>query len=176
MEVEMNGISWEDKTSEEPDILLSCALICDARDGYDTEYKSDPSALKLYYIYRHWTLNYLLYLFIFIIHSLAFIEPIGITHHLSDWDSVTTTLEIICLIYFVVRLTLRGHILPSHKFWRDTKHLLIIITVILTTIDLILYYSFPNTMVRWSTCLRPVFIINSAENRQVSASINSISI
>jgi len=169
MEIEINGGQSKCEKTVSRDHLLTCALICDARDGLGSEYLTDPKSIKLYYIYRHWILNYLLYLFTVILHLLVLWEDVGITKSQSKYDQAKLVIELICLTYFASRLVLRAFILPSFRFWHDTKHIIIIITITVTLIDIIAYICFPSAKaVRWSICLRPLFIVNSAENRQVS--------
>lgn len=158
------------------DALLSGALVNSAFEGYPFEFKTDSRSLRLYYVYRHWSLYYLLFVFLTILHLLAFWEPVGQTRNRAYFDNLTITIEILCLTYFVVRLILRGYVTQSYTFWHDPKTIILIGTVVITLIDIIIYLSLPsNKAKRWSLCLRPLFIITFAENRQVSCVYNFIS-
>ncbi|XP_053445659.1 two pore calcium channel protein 1-like isoform X2 [Nycticebus coucang] len=62
-------------------------------------------------------------------------------------------------------------------FWKDTKNICIMVTIVLTLVDLILYGSLETVnirSVRWSRALRPVFLINFPESRQIRRAFRSI--
>ncbi|KAL0620150.1 Two pore calcium channel protein 1 [Plecturocebus cupreus] len=62
-------------------------------------------------------------------------------------------------------------------FWKDTKNICIMVTIVLTLIDLIIYGSLESInvrSVRWSRALRPVFLINFPESRQIRRAFRSL--
>ncbi|XP_015781962.1 two pore calcium channel protein 1 [Tetranychus urticae] len=157
------------------DALLSGALVNSAFEGYPFEFKTDSRSLRLYYVYRHWSLYYLLFIFLAVLHLLALWEPIGQTRNKAYFDNLTITIELLCLTYFVIRLVLRGYVTQSYTFWHDPKTIILIWTVVITLLDIVAYLALPsNKAMRWSLCLRPLFIITFAENRQIRRAIRSI--
>ncbi|KAI1296932.1 Two pore calcium channel protein 1B [Halotydeus destructor] len=157
--------------------LLAACLVSDARDGLRSDYKTDSKSLKLYILYRHWTLNYALYILVVVLHGLAFFEQIGRRRQDIDSESImlSTTVELLCLFYFVSRMTMSQMILPATRFWHDAKNIVVMATIFVTLADILLYFSLPAAMaIRWTPVLRPLFIVNFAENRQIRRAIRNI--
>lgn len=153
---------------EERDILLSAALVSNASNGVQFDFKSDLTSLRLYYVYRHWTLNYLLYLFLFMIHFISLFETLGQPREKAVYLGLTTTIELLCITYFIIRLYLRARVTQKYLFWHDPKTLVLIWTIAMSIIDIICFFIFPaNKATRFTICLRPLFIVTFTENRQV---------
>lgn len=181
MEVEMmspaNGIGQSplaDNNQREDealrDVLLSSALVSKAFVGleFNSIYKSDLKSLKLYYIYQHWSLFRLLYFCIISIHLLTIFEPVGLTRSHANFIGLTTTVELLCLIYFIIFLVLRYSVTQKYIFWNDSRNILLIFTILLTVLDLIVYFARPSmAAIRYTLCLRPLFLIAFTDISQV---------
>ena len=145
--------------------LLAACLVSDSAEGFHSDYKTDPKSLKLYTVYRHWSLSVMLTICIFIVHALAFWEDD------RKFRTLSLTLEVFCLCYFTFRLAIRGRVFPTTRFWNDPKEITLLVTIFLTFVDIIISSSLPghHRYPRWSIVLRPLFIVNFAENRQVGS-------
>ncbi|XP_008590185.1 PREDICTED: two pore calcium channel protein 2-like [Galeopterus variegatus] len=89
----------------------------------------------------------------------------------------TSIIEVLCLTVFFGRLIHFAKVTPQMVFWKDTKNICIMVTIALTLIDLIIYGSLEAVSihsVRWSRALRPVFLINFPESRQIRRAFRSI--
>ncbi|XP_047601588.1 two pore calcium channel protein 1-like isoform X2 [Lutra lutra] len=89
----------------------------------------------------------------------------------------TSIAEVLCLTVFFGRLVHFAKVTPQMVFWKDTKNICILVTIALTLIDLIIYGSLEAVnihSVRWSRALRPVFLINFPESRQIRRTFRSI--
>ncbi|XP_044117576.1 two pore calcium channel protein 1-like isoform X2 [Neovison vison] len=89
----------------------------------------------------------------------------------------TSIAEVLCLTAFFGRLVHFAKVTPQMVFWKDTKNICIMVTIALTLIDLIIYGSLEAVnihSVRWSRALRPVFLINFPESRQIRRTFRSI--
>ncbi|XP_073906347.1 two pore channel protein 2-like isoform X1 [Castor canadensis] len=89
----------------------------------------------------------------------------------------TSIAEVLCLTVFFGRLVHFAKVTPQMVFWKDTKNICIMVTIVLTLIDLIIYGSLEAVYihsVRWSRPLRPVFLINFSESRQIRRAFRSI--
>uniref|UniRef100_A0A286XHN7 Ion transport domain-containing protein n=1 Tax=Cavia porcellus TaxID=10141 RepID=A0A286XHN7_CAVPO len=111
------------------------------------------------------------YLFICVDLSLALFEAPA----LFPLPFVATALaEVICLAAFSARLVHFAKVTAQMVFWKDTKNICIMVTIVVTLIDLIVYGSleaFHVHSVRWTRALRPVFLINFPESRQVRSQV-----
>lgn len=163
------------KLINEKQLYLASCLLNDACNGLPSECNNDSKSLYLYSIYRHFYLQYLLYLLIVIHHSLAFFEELGFSREYAKHDSITVTIEFICLTYYSIRLAIRASFLPSYRFYSDAKNLMLVLLVICTVVDIIVYFSIPAKFAyRYSIVLRPFFVLNFAENRQIRRLIRNI--
>lgn len=147
-------------------VLLVSALIGDARDGCHSDYKTDLKSVRFYVIYQHWALRWMLTFFVVLHHCLAIFENFKRRRDADQWESLSLTLEIICLVFYSIRMIHLFQFLPATVFWRDKKNVILILAIALTFLDLIVYLSYPLA-IRVSPVLRPLFIINFAENKQV---------
>uniref|UniRef100_A0A673T7D5 Ion transport domain-containing protein n=1 Tax=Suricata suricatta TaxID=37032 RepID=A0A673T7D5_SURSU len=89
----------------------------------------------------------------------------------------TSLAEVLCLMAFFGRLVHFAKVTPQMVFWKDTKNICIMVTIVLTLIDLIICGSLEAVnihSVRWSRALRPVFLINFPESRQIRRTFRSI--
>uniref|UniRef100_A0A8C4SNH8 Two pore segment channel 3 n=1 Tax=Erpetoichthys calabaricus TaxID=27687 RepID=A0A8C4SNH8_ERPCA len=84
----------------------------------------------------------------------------------------------VCLsLVFTGRLVHYAKVIPPWKFWKDAKNICIMVIILLTLIDMIIYGSLKMTGyygVRWSRVLRPLFLVNITEGRLIRRSFRSI--
>uniref|UniRef100_A0A671T2Y1 Two pore calcium channel protein 1-like n=1 Tax=Sinocyclocheilus anshuiensis TaxID=1608454 RepID=A0A671T2Y1_9TELE len=116
----------------------------------------------------------LVYVFIIINLALALFEDPAVVP-LPIW--ATSTIEIICLSAFTVRMVHYAKVIPRDKFWKDPKNICIIVIVTLSFIDLTIYGALKATgyfAIRWSRVLRPLLLVNVTEGRQLRRAFRSI--
>ncbi|XP_069351117.1 two pore calcium channel protein 1-like [Eulemur rufifrons] len=156
------------------DLLLAAAYVSDAQYNRNVPFETSPQAIRLYYFYNHWTMQAATYFFICVDLSLAMFEEPA----LFPLPFVATSIaEVLCLTAFFGRLVHFAKVTPQMVFWKDTKNICIMVTIVLTLVDLILYGSLGAVnirSVRWSRALRPVFLINFPESRQIRRAFRSI--
>uniref|UniRef100_A0A9J7YJ90 Two pore segment channel 3 n=2 Tax=Cyprinus carpio TaxID=7962 RepID=A0A9J7YJ90_CYPCA len=129
---------------------------------------------RLYLLYNHWFMQMLVYVFIIINLALALFEDPAVVP-LPIW--ATSTIEIICLSAFTVRMVHYAKVIPRDKFWKDPKNICIIVIVTLSFIDLTIYGALKATgyfAIRWSRVLRPLLLVNVTEGRQLRRAFRSI--
>uniref|UniRef100_A0A8C7BHD1 Ion transport domain-containing protein n=1 Tax=Neovison vison TaxID=452646 RepID=A0A8C7BHD1_NEOVI len=160
--------------SEDQDLLLAAAYVSDAQYNRNVPFETSPRAIRLYYFYNHWTMQVAIYFFICVDLSLALFEEPA----LFPLPFLATSIaEVLCLTAFFGRLVHFAKVTPQMVFWKDTKNICIMVTIALTLIDLIIYGSLEAVnihSVRWSRALRPVFLINFPESRQIRRTFRSI--
>ncbi|KAM6202375.1 two pore channel protein 2-like [Rhynchocyon petersi] len=156
------------------DLLLAAAYVSDAQYNRNVPFETSPQTIRLYYFYNHWTMRAATNFFIFVNLSLALFEEPA----LFPLPFLATSIaEVICLTAFFGRLVHFAKVTPQVIFWKDTKNICIMVTIVLTLIDLIVYGSLEAVNihgVRWSRALRPIFLINFPESRQIRRAFRSI--
>uniref|UniRef100_A0A673T766 Ion transport domain-containing protein n=1 Tax=Suricata suricatta TaxID=37032 RepID=A0A673T766_SURSU len=161
---------WDSGTN----LLLAAAYVSDAQYNRNIPFETSPQAIRLYYFYNHWTMQVAIYFFICVDLSLALFEEPA----LFPLPFLATSLaEVLCLMAFFGRLVHFAKVTPQMVFWKDTKNICIMVTIVLTLIDLIICGSLEAVnihSVRWSRALRPVFLINFPESRQIRRTFRSI--
>ncbi|XP_034856925.1 two pore calcium channel protein 2-like isoform X4 [Mirounga leonina] len=159
---------------EDQDLLLAAAYVSDAQYNRNVPFETSPRAIRLYYFYNHWTMQVVIYFFICVNLSLALFEEPA----LFPLPFLATSIaEVLCLTAFFGRLVHFAKVTPQMVFWKDMKNICIMVTIVLTLIDLIIYGSLEAVnihSVRWSRALRPVFLINFPESRQIRRTFRSI--
>ncbi|XP_030894976.1 two pore calcium channel protein 1-like, partial [Leptonychotes weddellii] len=159
---------------EDQDLLLAAAYVSDAQYNRNVPFETSPRAIRLYYFYNHWTMQVAIYFFICVDLSLALFEEPA----LFPLPFLATSIaEVLCLTAFFGRLVHFAKVTPQMVFWKDMKNICIMVTIVLTLIDLIIYGSLEAVnihSVRWSRALRPVFLINFPESRQIRRTFRSI--
>lgn len=143
LEANISDFSKIKKSINEKQLYLASCLLNDAVCCHPSESASDSKSLYLYSIYRHFYLQYLLYILVFGHHCLAFVEELGLSREFSKYDNLTITFEFICLSYYALRLAHRASMLPAYKFTTDIKNLLLLLLIFITLIDIITYLSIP---------------------------------
>jgi hypothetical protein len=165
MSVREQNLNNKSSSTNNQKFLMSAALITDSKDGLLLlPLSSDFINVKIYFLYRHWILQYILYSAIFLHHFIILFEKNDSL--LDKWKSLTTSLEFLCLLIYTIRLSHLLLLLPSSVFWCDKKNVLVATTIFVTICDILLSFVITG-YVRWSPVLRPLFIINFAENKQV---------
>ncbi|KAM9584811.1 LOW QUALITY PROTEIN: two pore channel protein 2-like [Trichechus inunguis] len=158
----------------EQDLLLAAAYVSDAQYNRNVPFETSPQTIRLYNFYNHWTVRAATNFFIFVDLSLALFEEPA----LFPLPFLTTSIvEVLCLTTFFGRLVHFAKVTPQMVFWKDTKNICIMVTIVLTLIDLIICGSLEAVgihSVRWSRALRPVFLINFPESRQIRRPFRSI--
>ncbi|XP_062979982.1 two pore calcium channel protein 1-like [Elgaria multicarinata webbii] len=155
-------------------LLLAAAYVYDAQYNRNIPFKTSPQAVRLYYLYNHRAMQAATYFFIFVDLALAvFEEPAVYPFPFL----VTSLIEVLCLLVFFGRLVHFAQVTPRLVFWKDTKNICIMITILMTLIDIIIYGALRISSirsVRWSRPMRPIFLINFAESRQIRRAFRSI--
>ncbi|XP_043971407.1 two pore segment channel 3 [Gambusia affinis] len=160
------------KTQEDFD--LATIYVSDAQYNRNIFFDTSPQAVRLYLLYNHWALKILLYFFILVNLSLAIFEEPALVS-LPTW--ATMLVELLCLLVFTIRLVHYAKVIPREKFWKDPKNICIIVVLLLTLIDMIIYGALKAAnlySVRWSRVLRPLLLINVTEGRQLRRAFRSI--
>uniref|UniRef100_A0A8D2CPS5 Ion transport domain-containing protein n=1 Tax=Sciurus vulgaris TaxID=55149 RepID=A0A8D2CPS5_SCIVU len=155
-------------------LLLAAAYVSDAQYNRNVPFRTSPQAIRLYGLYNHRATRAATYFFICVSLSLALFEEPAL-FPLPFW--ATSAAEVLCLTAFFGRLVHFAKVTPQKVFWKDTKNICIMATIALTLIDLIIYGSLEAAhihSVRWSRALRPVFLINLPESRQIRRALRSI--
>ncbi|NXU98171.1 TPC2 protein, partial [Cettia cetti] len=114
------------------------------------------------------------YLFIFLNLSLALFEEPAV-YPLPFL--ATSVLEVLCLLVFLGRLTHFAKVTLHNVFWKDTKNICIMVAILLSLTDLAVYgvlRLYDVKSIRWSRIVRPIFLINFAESRQIRRAFRSI--
>ncbi|NXD54950.1 TPC2 protein, partial [Corvus moneduloides] len=114
------------------------------------------------------------YFFIFLNLSLALFEEPAV-YPLPFL--ATSVLEVLCLLVFLGRLTHFAKVTLHNVFWKDTKNICIMVAILLSLTDLAIYgvlRLYDVRSIRWSRIVRPIFLINFAESRQIRRAFRSI--
>ncbi|KAK7127619.1 hypothetical protein R3I93_020260 [Phoxinus phoxinus] len=153
---------------------LATVYVSDAQYNRNIFFDTSPQAVRLYLLYNHWFMQTLVYVFIIINLALALFEDPAVVP-IPIW--ATSTIEIICLSAFTVRMVHYAKVIPKDKFWKDPKNICIIIVVTLSFIDLTIYGALKTSgyfSIRWSRVLRPLLLVNVTEGRQLRRAFRSI--
>ncbi|XP_035515599.1 two pore segment channel 3 [Morone saxatilis] len=156
------------------DFDLASIYVSDAQYNRNIYFDTSPEAVRLYLRYNHWLAKVLLYFFILVDLSLALFEEPAVLP-LPIW--ATMLVELLCLLVFTIRLAHYAKVIPRDKFWKDPKNICIIVIVLLTLVDMIIYGALKATNcygVRWSRVLRPLLLVNITEGRQLRRAFRSI--
>ncbi|XP_062244243.1 two pore segment channel 3 [Platichthys flesus] len=171
-EEEIRNRGNPEKSTE--DLDLASIYVSDAQYNRNICVDTSPRAVKLYLLYNHWFLKVLLYFFILLDLSLAvFEEPAVLT--VPSW--ATMLVELLCLLVFTARLAHYAKVIPRDKFWKDAKNICIIVVLMLTLVDMIIYGALRAAdchALRWSRVLRPLLLVNVTEGRQLRRAFRSI--
>uniref|UniRef100_UPI0037E74FC8 two pore segment channel 3 isoform X2 n=1 Tax=Semicossyphus pulcher TaxID=241346 RepID=UPI0037E74FC8 len=156
------------------DFDLASIYVSDAQYNRNIFFDTSPQSVRLYLLYNHWVAQVLLYFFILVDLSLAIFEEPAV-FPLPIW--ATMLVELLCLLVFTFRLVHYAKVIPRDKFWKDPKNICIIVILMLTLVDIIIYGALKAAncyAVRWSRVLRPLLLVNVTEGRQLRRAIRSI--
>lgn len=156
------------------DFDLAAIYVSDAQYNRNIYFDTSPQAVRLYLLYNHWVPKVLLYFFILVDLSLALFEEPAVVL-LPSW--ATMLVELLCLLVFTLRLIHYAKVIPRDKFWKDPKNICIIVIIMLTLIDMIIYGALEAANcygVRWSRVFRPLLLVNVTEGRQLRRAFRSI--
>ncbi|XP_067148978.1 uncharacterized protein [Apteryx mantelli] len=155
-------------------LLLAAAFVSDAQYNRNIPFETSPEAVRLYYLYNHWMIQAATYFFIFLNLSLAVFEEPAV-YPLPFL--ATSLIEVLCLLVFSVRLMHFAKVTPRNIFWKDTKNICVMVAILMSLTDLAVYGTlriYNVRSVRWSRIVRPIFLINFAESRQIRRAFRSI--
>ncbi|XP_078256401.1 two pore segment channel 3 [Rhinoraja longicauda] len=153
---------------------LAAAYVSDAQYNRNIQFETSPTAVRFYKLYNHWCTQGITYFFILVDLFLGLFEEPAV-YLLPLW--VTSTVEFICLLIFSVRLLHFSKVTPSKVFRKDAKNICVIVTILLTLLDMIVYLALVENgypTVRWSRVLRPLFCVNFTESRQLRRAFRNI--
>ncbi|OXB74297.1 UNVERIFIED_CONTAM: hypothetical protein H355_006826 [Colinus virginianus] len=156
------------------ELLLAAAFVSDAQYNRNIPFKTSPEAVRLYYLYNHWFMRTTTYFFIFLNLSLAVFEEPAV-YPLPFL--ATSLVEVLCLLVFFGRLMHFAKITCRSVFWKDTKNICIMVAILLSLTDLAIYGAlriYNIKSIRWSRIVRPIFLVNFAESRQIRRAFRSI--
>ncbi|KAM3931569.1 two pore channel protein 2-like [Leptodactylus fuscus] len=161
---------------QDPDekLLLAAAYVYDAQYNRNIPFETSPEAVRLYYFYNHWAMQVATYICITVDLALAIFEEPAV-YQLPFL--ATAIVEVFCLLAFFGRLVHFSKVTPRNVFWKDTKNICVMVTIFLNLVDLIIYGSLLIAhihIVRWSRVLRPIYLVNFAESRQIRRAFRSI--
>ncbi|XP_075452477.1 two pore channel protein 2-like [Ascaphus truei] len=171
---EKGGSISEEVGSPDKDLLLAAAYVYDAQYNRNIPFETSPQAVRLYYFYNHWIMQVATYFFIAVDLSLALFEEPAV-YPLPFL--ATSVVEVLCLMAFFGRLVHFSKVTPRSVFWKDTKNICVMVTILLNLLDLIIYGTLSVAHIhgiRWSRVLRTIYLVNFAESRQIRRAFRSI--
>ena len=141
---------------------MSAALVVDAKDGRLVLSQSPDSIdVKLYFFYRHPIFQTFLYLTMILHHLIVLLE------HNSKNEIWIICLELICLTIYLIRLIHLLVLSDWSLFRTDKKNIIVVTTIFATILEIFISFLF-NDYIRWTPVLRPLFVINLSDNKQVT--------
>ncbi|XP_072356176.1 two pore segment channel 3 isoform X1 [Scyliorhinus torazame] len=159
---------------DDEQLQLAAAYVSDAQYNRNIQFETSPQAIRFYKLYNHWSTQGITYFFVLVDLLLGLFEDPAV-YLLPIW--VTSTVEFMCLLIFGLRLLHFSKITPTKVFWKDAKNICIIVSILLTVMDMIIYLTLTETgyfVVRWSRILRPLFCVNFTESRQLRRAFRNI--
>ncbi|XP_038073134.1 two pore calcium channel protein 1-like [Patiria miniata] len=168
----------KDTLVNESDLYLAATFIIDAKYSRNYKFMTDPASLKNYHLYNNVFMQLVLYFFVFLDLMLAlFEEPALDNLGMPYWS--TQLLELACLSYFVFRMAHHRSFTPRKVWWTDAKNILLVIAIVMMLVDMLVVTILVETGVmekvfRWSRLLRPLFLVNFPEMREIRRSFRNI--
>ncbi|EDO33014.1 predicted protein, partial [Nematostella vectensis] len=160
------------------ELLLAGILVAEARKGGNGYFQTTHRELELYKLYNKPILQFIIYVFVWVNLSLAlFEEPAVKGLAIPYWGCLI--IEYFCLFVFCVRLFHVWSFAAGVKFWRDKKNAILLVVIVLTFLDMIMYVIFKEAEVdahtiRWTRIFRPLYLINISEGRQIRRAVRNI--
>ncbi|KAG8444087.1 hypothetical protein GDO86_009319 [Hymenochirus boettgeri] len=162
------------ESADEQNLLLAAAYVYDAQYNRNIPFETSPQAIRLYYFYNHWVMQVTTYFLIIVDLLLAVFEEPA-TYPLPFL--ATAVIEVVCLLAFFARLVHFSKVTPRNVFWKDTKNICVMVAIMLNLIDLIIYGVLSIVYIkgiRWSRVLRPIYLVNFTESRQIRRAFRSM--
>eukprot|EP00117_Sycon_ciliatum_P028166 scpid48024/ scgid22700/ Two pore calcium channel protein 1; Voltage-dependent calcium channel protein TPC1 len=159
------------------ELLLASTYITDAQASRPTRLERNPTPeqVRSYRMYHSLWLRLILYAFVTLNLLLALFEKPAVPNaSVPYWG--TMIMEIICLAFYVFRLLHYKRFCPAQYFW-DKKTILVTVCMGLTLIDMIIFVILVNSgvdAVRATRLLRPVFLVNFSDSRQIRKAFRNI--
>eukprot|EP00795_Rhopilema_esculentum_P003221 gene3221-1539_t len=163
---------------DEFEMLLASTYVEEAFYGRNGFFIPEKKQLRLYYWYNQSVVRFGLFILIWTNMALVLFEDPAVDGWgLPHW--ATMSLEMICLIGYFGRLYHAWAFMPKWRHWQDRKVIIVLGCLLATLIDMGLYIILKNTghdkyAIRWSRVLRPAFMINFSESRQIRRAIRNI--
>ncbi|XP_048585787.1 two pore calcium channel protein 1 isoform X3 [Nematostella vectensis] len=173
-----NGQRTTARSPLDTDLLLAGILVAEARKGGNGYFQTTHRELELYKLYNKPILQFIIYVFVWVNLSLAlFEEPAVKGLAIPYWGCLI--IEYFCLFVFCVRLFHVWSFAAGVKFWRDKKNAILLVVIVLTFLDMIMYVIFKEAEVdahtiRWTRIFRPLYLINISEGRQIRRAVRNI--
>ncbi|KAI8787824.1 two pore calcium channel protein 1 [Biomphalaria glabrata] len=168
----------KEKPLDKETLLLAGTLILDAKGGRNLEYILREKYVRSYIWYNSFYLRWALYFCLAFNLSLALFEhPAVPGASIPYWG--TMIMELVCLCYFTFRLSHAFYFQYTKVFFKDAKNICVLVMILLTILDMISYIIWSNVdtdvpPVRWSRPLRPLFIINFPDGKQIRRAFRNI--
>ncbi|XP_059167461.1 two pore calcium channel protein 1-like [Physella acuta] len=168
----------KEKPVDEEALLIAGTLVLDAKSGRNLDYILGEKYVRSYLLYNKFYLRWTLYFCIAFNLILAIFEKPAVPNAaLPYWG--TMIMEFVCLGFFSFRLSHAFYFQYSKVFLKDAKNIVVLVVIILTLIDMIGYIVWTNVApdshpVRWSRALRPLFIINFPDGKQIRRAFRNI--
>jgi two pore calcium channel protein 3 len=169
----------DEKTLSKLKALLVETYVTDARLGRPSCFKPEKNELKHYRVYNSWFLRLGLYIAVLVDLLLVLFEKPAIPgFSVPYWG--TMLIELACLSYFVIRVVHGSLFTPDRKkYWKDIKNIAVITLVVVTVLDMFIYIILYNSccassVVRGTRVLRPLFVVNLNDFRQIRKAFRNI--
>eukprot|EP00112_Aurelia_sp_Birch-Aquarium-sp1_P004032 Seg1455.3 transcript_id=Seg1455.3/GoldUCD/mRNA.D3Y31 product="Two pore calcium channel protein 1" protein_id=Seg1455.3/GoldUCD/D3Y31 len=174
-------VSMRYKSSSVPDdfqLLLASIYVEEAFYGRNGFFVPEKKELRIYYWYNNSWVRFGLFVLIWSNMGLVLFEEPAVGGLAAPYWA-TMLIEIICLVGYFCRLVHAWAFMPKWRHWKDKKVSIVLGCLLLTLIDMVVYIVLKNTgfskyAIRWSRVLRPAFMINFSESRQIRRAIRNI--
>lgn len=166
------------RAGQEYVLLLASTYINEAAKGRNGYFIPEPKPLRMYYWYNHKGVRLALFLVIWINLSLVFFEEPAVDGvALPYW--ITMMIELVCVFGYFLRLIHGWKFMPLKRHWKDRKNIIVLVCIILTLFDMgicvvLKQVGIEKYAIRWTRVLRPAFMVNFSETRQVRRTIRNI--
>ncbi|XP_078484181.1 two pore calcium channel protein 1-like [Ciona intestinalis] len=162
----------------EKNYLLAANYIEDARFGRTMDYNIDKESLLNYRRYSRRLLQWGTVIFMWWLLLIGLFEDPAVPGlALPYW--ATMLMEVFCLVVICFRMYQLSTFVPRRSLLTDPKNIVIALTIVVTVIDMIIYIGMINSpikgsAIRVSRVVRPLFMINMNESRQVRRAFRNI--
>eukprot|EP00794_Sanderia_malayensis_P020401 gene20401-22414_t len=159
-------------------LLLASTYVNEAFYGRNGIFVPEAKELNIYKWYNNCYVRFCLYAVIWVNMSLVLFEKPAVDGWLLPYWA-TMLIEMVCLCGYFMRLVHGWSFMPKWRHWQDKKILIVLVCLLLTLLDMALYIILIQTdnekyAIRWSRVLRPAFMINFSESRQIRRAFRNI--